>query len=349
VSSRDGARARAGALVNRRPGEGQCAAVARGVRRSLLVLIAAVLVLAAVSVASDVRQVGDRLAGFTWWALAAALGLALVNYALRFLRWHLLLRARQIQVPAGDSALVFIAGFSLAITPGKVGELVKSYLLRSLHAVPVARSAPVVIAERIADLLALLVLSVIGVALYGVAVELVVAAGALVGLGLMVLAWPALLRRLGELATRPRRLHRFRPRVAELIEGLTALSRPAALSGSTGLSLVAWLAECVGFALIVDAFPGTEVPFGLAVLIYAATTIAGAVSFLPGGLGVTEGAMTLLLVQGAHGVDLATAAAATILTRMATLWFAVGLGVIALALVRRRTPPAAGAGVAPPG
>jgi uncharacterized protein (TIRG00374 family) len=76
-------------------------------------------------------------------------------------------------------------------------------------------------------------------------------------------------------------------------------------------------------------------------LIYAATTIAGALSFLPGGLGVTEGAMTLLLVQATHGVDSPTAAAATILTRLATLWFAVGLGVIALAAARRKEAAAA--------
>ncbi len=312
-----------------------------GARRTLLVLIAAVLVFTVVSIVSDVRDVGDRLGGFGWWALAAALGLAVANYVLRFVRWVLLLRARAIDVPTGDSALIFVSGFALAVTPGKVGELVKSYLLRSLHGVPVARSAPVVISERVADLLALLVLAVIGVALYGVAVELVIAAGAVVGLGLVVLAWPALAHRLGDLVTRPRALRRFRSRVHELVEGLTALSRPTALAWSTALSTLAWLCECLGFALIVSAFPGTSVPFGLAMLIYAATTIAGALSFLPGGLGVTEGAMTLMLVQGAHGVDGPTAAAATILTRLATLWFAVGLGVIALAVARRKEAAAA--------
>jgi uncharacterized protein (TIRG00374 family) len=304
-------------------------------RRPLLVVIAAVVVFAVVSIASDVDEVGDRLGGFGWWAFAAALGLALANYALRFLRWSLLLRARSIAVPARDSAVVFVSGFALAITPGKIGELVKSYLLRSMHGVPVATSAPVVIAERVADLLALLVLSIVGVAMYGVAVEIVIGAGTVIAFGLVVLAWPRLARAIGTLLTRPRRLRKLRPRVEVLIDGLTALSRPTMLAWSTALSIAAWLCECVGFALIVDAFPGADVPFGLATLIYAATTIAGALSFLPGGLGVTEGTMTILLVQGSHGVDQPTAAAATILVRLATLWFAVGLGVIALAIARR--------------
>jgi uncharacterized protein (TIRG00374 family) len=204
-----------------------------------------------------------------------------------------------------------------------------------MHGVPVASSAPVVIAERIADLLALLILSIVGVALYGVAVAIVIAAGAVIGLGLVVLAWPALLHRIGRLVTRPRKLQRFRPRLEVLIDGLSALSRPTILAWSTALSIAAWLCECVGFALIISAFPGADVPFGLATLIYASTTIAGALSFLPGGLGVTEGGMTILLVQSGH-VEQAVAVAATLLIRLATLWFGVLLGVVLLAIARGR-------------
>ncbi|HEX5063643.1 MAG TPA: flippase-like domain-containing protein, partial [Kofleriaceae bacterium] len=81
---------------------------------------------------------------------------------------------------------------------------------------------------------------------------------------------------------------------------------------------------------------GAHVDLGLAMVIYAGTTIAGALSFLPGGLGVTEGAMSMALVKGAAKLDPSTAVAATLLTRLATLWFAVVIGVAFLALARRR-------------
>jgi uncharacterized protein (TIRG00374 family) len=70
-------------------------------------------------------------------------------------------------------------------------------------------------------------------------------------------------------------------------------------------------------------------------VIYAGTTIAGALSFLPGGLGITEGAMAVWLVRGAAGLDRSSAVDAALLTRLATLWFAVGLGLICLACARR--------------
>lgn len=305
-----------------------------GARRLLIGIALGVAVFAGMSIYADLGELGDRLAGFGWWAFAAALGLALCNYALRFVRWSLYLRRAELTVPAGSSALIFVSGFALSVTPGKLGELIKSYLLRAEHQIPLARSAPVVVAERVTDLLALLVLSLAGVAAYGIAVEAVVAGAAVVGFVLLALAWPRLGHALIRLVTRPRKLQPLGTRLLEFYDGLVALVHPATLAWSTALAAVAWLCECIGFALIVSAFPGAAVPLGLATLIYAATTIAGALSFLPGGLVVTEAAMTGLLVSS--GIDEPSAAAATILTRLATLWFAVALGVVAMAWLRRR-------------
>jgi uncharacterized membrane protein YbhN (UPF0104 family) len=305
-----------------------------------LVIVAGVAVLAAFSVYADVRELGQRLRGFGWSAFAIALGLALVNYALRLLRWSLYLARADLAVPLHIRALTFLAGFALSITPGKLGELIKSYLLRESCGIPITRTAPIVIAERVTDLLALLILGLAGVALYGVARGMVIAGGAVIGLGLIALAWPRLAHGLIALACRPRPMQRLAPRLHGMYDGLTDLLRPRPLSWATGLAIVAWLAECVGFSIIANAFPGAAVPLGLATLIYAVTTIAGALSFLPGGLLVTEASMTLLLVQASSGMDQATAVAATILTRLATLWFAVAIGVVALAVLRRITPDA---------
>jgi uncharacterized protein (TIRG00374 family) len=306
------------------------------VRRWLWLVIVIVIGAAAISMIGDVRKLGDRLAGFAWSAFVAALALALANYVLRFVRWQLYLRRQEVSVPVASSAIVFGAGLSLSITPAKLGELVKSYLLREMHDVPAPKTAPIVVAERVSDLVALVVLALIGVGVYGVDPTLVAVAGALIGVGLIMLAWQRPTRALIDLVTTPKRLRRFREPLHETLAGLAALCRPGLLTLSTGIAIPAWACECVGFALICNAFPGAHVSLGLAMVIYAGTTIAGALSFLPGGLGVTEGAMTLALVEGAAKLDGSTALAATLLTRLATLWFAVLIGVVLLAVARRR-------------
>ncbi|MCX5747721.1 MAG: lysylphosphatidylglycerol synthase transmembrane domain-containing protein [Proteobacteria bacterium] len=300
------------------------------------IVILLIVGIAAYAMAGDLGKIGDRLAGFSWIAFVAALARALANYAIRFLRWQLYLRHQQVDVPVGSSALVFGAGLSLSITPAKLGELVKSYLLRELHDIPAPRTAPVVVAERVTDLIALLSLAVVGVATYGVDTTFVIAAAALIGCGLVLLAWPRPTRWIVDVITRPAKLRKLRDPLLETYAGLVELCRPRLLLMATAIALPAWGCECVGFALIVNAFPGAHVDLGLAIVIYASTTIAGALSFLPGGLGVTEGAMIVLLIHNATGVDRATALDATILTRLATLWFAVALGLVFLAVARAR-------------
>jgi glycosyltransferase 2 family protein len=298
--------------------------------------IAIVIGVAAIAAFGDARQLTAHLGGFYWPAFAAALGLALANYAVRFVRWQIYLRRQDVDVPARSSLLIFGAGLSLSITPGKLGELVKSYLLRELHDIPVTRTAPIVVAERLTDLIALLVLAVIGTATYGIATTLVISASCLIAAGLVLLAWPRPTRALIDLATRPQIMRRLRPALHDMYEGVAALCRPGPLVLATVLAVPAWGFECVGFSLIVNAFPGAHVDLGLALAIYASTTIAGALSFLPGGLGVTEGAMTFMLVLGAARLERSVAVDATLLTRLATLWFAVLLGLGCLVLARRR-------------
>ena len=307
--------------------------VRRGGRWIWLAIVIAIGV-AAILMVGDVRERGARLAGFGWWAFALALVLALGNYTIRFLRWQLYLRIQGVEVPRKSSMLVFGAGMSLSITPGKLGELVKSYLLREMHGIPATRTAPIVVAERVTDLIAMLVLALVGVALYGVETALVVAGAAIVVFGLVLLAWPRPTRWLIHLVTGPKLVRRFREPMLEVYTGLASLCRPKLLALATAIAIPAWGLECIGFAIIVNAFPGAHVDWGMATFIYAATTIAGALSFLPGGLGVTEGGMTILLVRGSAALDHATALDATLLTRLATLWFAVALGLVCLAAAR---------------
>jgi uncharacterized protein (TIRG00374 family) len=306
----------------------------RRASRWIWLAIAIVIGAAALLMVGDVRERGARLADFGWWAFGLALVLAFGNYAIRFLRWQLYLRIQGVEVPARSSVLVFGAGMSLSITPGKVGELVKSYLLRELHGIPATRTAPIVVAERVTDLIAMLALAVVGVALYGIETTVVIVAAGVIAFGLVLLAWPRPTRWLIHLVTSPRAVRRFRDPVLEVYSGLATLCRPKLLALSTAIALPAWGLECIGFAIIVNAFPGAHVDLGMATFIYAATTIAGALSFLPGGLGVTEGAMTILLVRGSASLDHATALDATLLTRLATLWFAVALGLVCLAIAR---------------
>jgi uncharacterized protein (TIRG00374 family) len=142
-----------------------------------------------------------------------------------------------------------------------------------------------------------------------------------------------------------RRAEPIARKLEEAYEALYALTRPAKLAAATLVATGAWGLECVALHVIVRGFPDGQLAWEASTFAYAASTIAGALAMMPGGLGITEVGMTgLLQILGAPSLSAASATAVTLLVRLATLWFAVVLGLAALGVwraLRRRDARAA--------
>lgn len=299
-------------------------------RRLLVPLVLGVLALVGLTLFADARELAARLADFDLVLLVPILALSLVNYALRFARWQLYLAALDVRLPWTRSLGVFLVGFLLSVTPGKAGELGKAWLVRELGGGPALRVVPAVLAERVTDLLGVVLLVALGALPFPGGPWIAAAGVAGVAAVTALLAWRAAAE---WLFARLERLRWIGPRAVhlhELYERLRRLISPRLLAAGLALSAVAWAAEGAGFWLVVRAYDPAAGPFA-SLFDYAASTLLGAVSMLPGGLLASEGALTALL--GARGLDPAAAASATLIIRAATLWFAVGLGLVALPVV----------------
>jgi glycosyltransferase 2 family protein len=305
--------------------------------RVLLGVAAGVAIYLGFSIWADARGVGQALASFAWTAALGGLALAAGNYLVRFVRWQYYLRVLKLAVPAGESLLVFLGGFALTVTPGKLGETVKAFLLRESRGIPVARTAPIVIAERFTDLVGLLLLAAVGIFTFDVDRRFLAAGAALIGLGLLVISVESFAKLALRIAAWVPGVRAFAHKLEEFYRATAELLRPVPLLVATLLSVVSWSFECVAFWLVVRGFRGAHVDLQAAVFIYAAMTVAGALSFLPGGLGVTEAGMLTLLGKLGTGTGRSVAAAATFVTRLCTLWFAVAVGLVALVAFARRT------------
>lgn len=310
-------------------------------RPLLLSVLFGVLVSTGLAFYADLPATRDALSGFQWRFLPAVLGLTLLNYLLRWLKWQLYLRILGVAgLSPGQSALIFFAGLAMVLTPAKLGEWLKSLLLREFAGVPLPRSAPIVFAERLTDGLAMLGLAAAGAATYQLGVP-ALAGILLVGLAAVLAAqWRGLA--LGVL-DRIGRLPRLGPparALAAMYESAHALLRPSALLPAVALGLVSWGGECLAFYLVLVGL-GVEERLGLllqATFILATATLLGSASLLPGGLGAAEGSIAGLL-QLLVGLPSATAVAATLLIRAGTLWFGVLVGLGALAALSYRLAP----------
>jgi uncharacterized protein (TIRG00374 family) len=312
--------------------------------RLLIGLGFGVLVMLVLAFWSDFSELESILSRFRWEFFPLALACTLFNYVLRFGKWHYYVRrvgARDIR-PA-DSARLFVAGFPLAVTPGKVGEALKALWLSEWSEVSFARGLPVVLAERFSDGLAVLALSALGVfaipALWpAFLITLILSLSIVVlsqirPLALAILSWLQRVPLIGG------QIHALR----DFYEAGYILLGPRPLIFAVCLGTISWLGEGIGFYLILLGLglPPSGTVLADAIFVLAVSTLVGSVSTLPGGLGAAEASITGLLLLTVTS-DHAVAAAATLLIRLATLWFGVTLGLVAWAVTPRlwkRTAP----------
>jgi uncharacterized protein (TIRG00374 family) len=311
-------------------------------RKLLFSVVLAAVVFGALIAYGDARQIGTALEEFRWELAPLILAIAFGNYFFRFLKWQYYLRRVGVQgLAARDSFLIYMSGLGMTITPGKVGEWLKCYLLREIHGTSITRSTPILLAERLTDALALLVLSVVGIIAFESGTWPLVAV-VVAGAGIVV----ALSRHRGttdRLVAGSRRLPvvgRFAPEIDEMSKSNYLLMDPIGVVLMTGVSIVAWLTQVVAFYLVlvglgVDGGGDTMVK---ASFILPISTLAAGLLLIPGGLGVAETGITSLAVR-LLDLGRGTASTATLLVRLATLWFAVVLGLIAFIIVMRRIGP----------
>jgi glycosyltransferase 2 family protein len=314
--------------------------LSRLLRRTLYGVAAGVVLYVAATIWFGVDDVAETLVGYPWSVFGIALAASSVNYLIRFAKWELALRWLEIRKDAPDlsrgrSLLVYLAGLSMSITPGKLGEVLRSVLLRATDGVPFARSAPIVLADRLTDLVALVILSLVGVWQFPEYLPIVLVTVVLVVAMVVVLGSPRMLRRVLALLGRLPGARRLTDRVEPLVQSTAVILRIRGLVLLSMLSVVGWGLECVGFWLILDAFSEVDASLALCTFLWAAGTLVGALSFLPGGLLATEGSLVVATQTLLVGVTQPIALAATLLARIATLWFGELVGGVALALVLR--------------
>ncbi len=302
-------------------------------RSLVLAVILGVAVFAALSVFADFGKVSAALSGFNLALIPAILGLVSLSYAGRFVRWLYYLKVLKVSVPLGQNAAIFAAGLSMTISPGKLGEVLKSVFVRQASGAPIARTAPAVVAERATDGTGMVLWGFIGafalnlppwtmlaflaVAVFGIAV--------LRSKGLSLLAERVLLR-LPLLDRLAPHLHSFHGASNELLG-----ARPLAVG--TAISFLSWGLECLGVYLCAAGL-GAEAGFLMVVFVFAVSSLLGVLSMIPGGIGAVEAGLALQFVRLA-GMSAGVAGALTFVIRLATLWWATLLGILGLLLVRR--------------
>ncbi len=283
-------------------------------------------------VLADLQAVSSVFRAMDLRYLPLILALAPLNYILRFIKWNYFLKISAINPDPLVNRYIFMSGLSMTITPGKVGELLKCYLLKEHVGAPISQTSPIVMAERVTDGLAMVILGFIGIMAFPYGRAVVPVAAVLLVLLVALFQFETLFNRLLCCLEKYSILKKVVIFTREFYQSARLLLSLRSLLFTVGIGVISWGFEGLIVYLAVKAFGG-EISILGSFFVIALSSLAGAISFLPGGLGVAEGSIMTLLILG--GMSTQVAAATTLLTRFSTLWLGVAIGIIGLVFAQK--------------
>ena len=268
-------------------------------RRMLAGVLFGMLVYVGMAMWADAGAVATALRRIPLWVIPACCALSFANYLVRFLKWQRYLVLLDVRLDTTTSFLTYLSGLSLSVTPGKMGEVFKCFLIKQVNGTPIHTTAPIVVAERFTDLLGYLILVAIGglqtmpehAWIFWVTLGICAVALALAGSAIFANFTAGLFKRLPY-------VWRLVPRIEGSFASTRILLAPKEIFMPTLVSVIGWGLECTGFWLIANSVSDGSVPYLYAVFAYAFSAVIGAVLIIfPGGLGITEYSMGKLLVK----------------------------------------------------
>ncbi len=299
----------------------------------ILAIIVSAVIYLALTIYADFDSVLASLEVFPVYVIPFVLLLAFGNYSVRFLKWHYYLKKLNIAITAKESFHIFMSGLIMSVTPGKFGEVLKSYLVKFNTGEPVSKTVPVMIVERITDFYSLLIIALTGSFYFNYGKAVVIVVFLFFILLTIVVNNKTLSLKLIYLLEKVPFVKKFVKHFHVAYESAYTLLKIKPLYEMTLLSIVAWVLECLGFYVVLVNF-NLDVSAAWAFFVYAFATIIGSITLLPAGLGVTDGSLTYFIYKIAGKMNIAVAA--TLVIRLATLWFAVLVGIFSLWLYTRK-------------
>ena len=297
--------------------------------RLILVLVAVVVIYAIFLFISDFSIISEKISNFKTNYLPLILLLVSVSWIPMIVKWHFLLKNCEIDIPLRKSIAVFLSGSAFTgITPGQVGALIKSQILKTSSNIPRTKTVPIIMIENVYDLIGAIIASIIGIIILGIQPYLIII-GILV---LTIIFFFMYYRPASELffkrITKTKFFSKRVDNISEFNKIIQKSTNPKVATICILLAVTYWFIISIAVYYTLIAFDINILDYLEVLAIFTTSILLGAISLIPGGIGIAEGSIAGLLTL--NGIDVSTALILSVMIRILTLWYSVSVGFIML-------------------
>jgi len=277
---------------------------------------------------SDFNIISKQISNFKYEFLPLILLLVSISWTPLLVRWQILLKKNDINIPIKKSFLLFLGGMSMTITPGHVGELIKSQLIKTIYNIPRTKTAPIIFVEKFYDLTGAIIASIIGIIILGMDASLILISVSILIVIIFLIYYRPIFEFILKRVTKTKFFSKYSENISDSYEIVRNSTTPQISSISFGLSVLYWIIISVAVHFILLSFGIESISILKTISIYSSSVIIGAISFIPGGLGITEG--SLIGLFSLEGIDISLALILSVMIRILTMWYSVSIGFICL-------------------
>ena len=296
-----------------------------------LIILFAVVVYVIMGVYANFGNLLSAFEKFNWLFLPLMLILVTLAYFVRFIKWNFFLRNVDVHLPLKENLFVFFSGLSMTITPAKAGEIWKGWLIREINGENLSKTVPVVIVDRVTDVIGLIILSLTGILYYKSGIYVIVILFILFAAFIVAIKSETISNRL--ISILETRAGRYSGDIKDMHKTFKKSLASKYLVGMSLIAVVAWFLECLSIYFVIQGF-GQSISLVLSVFLYSFASIVGAISLIPGGLGVAEATLSGLLVV--FGFSSSIAVGAALIIRLGTLWYGAILGFLVYMILKKK-------------
>ena len=300
------------------------------INKIIIIVIAVVGLYAIFLIASDINTIADKISSFKIEFLPIIIILVTCSWFVLFTRWHLLLMNSKIFIPKKNSFIIYLSGIALTIIPGKVGELVKSQLLKTKFGIPRSKTVPIVILEQFYTLIGLIVISFFGIWYFELGTYVIGFFTAVLVFSFILISSKRIFNRLMVILEKRKITSKFVEPLSLSYDTIRKSIRGPIVFYATALTSIFWLLEAVTVYFVLLSFGVDGIEFLMVIPTYATSIMLGFLSFLPMGLGVVEGSLASFF--SLQGIEVSLSLTLVIIIRVFTRWYGVAVGFVALRL-----------------
>jgi glycosyltransferase 2 family protein len=284
---------------------------------------------------SNVEKITNTYQQIELFYLIPIFGLLPFTIFIRSQIQSILLNALGITLTLKQNYILFLTGLSMSMTPVGFGQMIKSHFLEQKHGYSISKSLPLVFVERLLDFIAIVLILWASLFFhFSTTFFTIVIISTMLVFGLFLIIKNNVVRnKIQSIIDKNSFLSKKFPNFKEFDISLKKISNFKILFKTSLITLFVTFLE--GFIIYFGflAFR-VDLEYFESIQLFYTSILIGIFSFLPGGVGVTEGSFVILMVK--QNFEFVLATSLILFLRLITIWFVSLIGFIATFFITRK-------------